>query len=130
MGLLKRERLLESSVDKELRVRDRVVILEHDGRLAEVLDVEDINEDRVLAPGYLIPIKDAKEYISPSGRVFVVNAPKEYIQETKHLATVEMATVIRHAVQYERMVPEKTDIGKLMPWIIVVILLLAVIFKK
>jgi hypothetical protein len=127
--LLNKFRLLRSTEDHELRVVDRLVILEHDGRLCEVLDVEDVNEDRILAPGYSVPTQDVKEYISPRGRVFVLHAPEEYIEETKHLAAVEQNTVIRHAIQYERMTPAKADMGKMMPWLLIGLLLILVVFR-
>jgi hypothetical protein len=78
--LLNKFRLLRSTEDHELRDVDRLVILEHDGRLCEVLDVEDVNEDRILAPGYSVPTQDVKEYISPRDRVFVLHSPEEYIE--------------------------------------------------
>lgn len=128
--MIKKEKILESGIERRQIVKDRVVILEHDGRMAEILTVEDINEERILIPGYSIPWQDTKEYISPEGRVFVVNAPEDYIKETKHLASVEMSTVIKHAVQYERMKPEKVEFSKFMPWIVVLLMAFMLVVKK
>lgn len=128
MGL-KKERLLEA-VDRKINVRDRVVILEQNGKLCEIHTVEDINEDRILVPYHSIPWEDVTEYMSPEGRVFVLHAPEEYIQETRHLASVEQATVIRHAIQYEKMSPDKFEIGKLMPWIAILVMAILLVVKK
>lgn len=127
--LLSKARMLES-IDRTINVRDRVVILEKDGRLCEIHDVEDINEERILVPNHSIPWVDINEYMSPEGRVFVLHAPEEYVEETKHLAAVEQSTVIKHAVQYEKMAPEKTDLGKVIPWILVGLSLLLMFLKK
>lgn len=129
MPFIRKDRLLENPLTREVKVRDRLVIIEKDGRLCEILPVTDINSDRILAPGYSVPWQDVQEYISPEGRVFVVHAPEEYIMETRHLAEVEQATVIRSAIQYERVVPPRADLGRYLPWAVIVILILVLAFK-
>jgi hypothetical protein len=130
MKLLNKKKMLETpDLERQVRTRDRVVIFESDGNLCEILDVTDINEDRIAAPYHSIPWPDVKEYISSEGRVFVVNAPSDYVQETRHLAAVEQATVIKHAIQYEKIHPEKFDLTRLMPWLLLVISFIALAVK-
>lgn len=114
-------------------IRERVVVLENDGQGIEILTVTSKDDERILAGDMAIPIQDVDTRISPHGRVFVLNAPTKYVDETKHLASLEMSTVIRQAVNYQRPgVASKPDspIMKLLPWILAALMLLLWVIKK
>ncbi|MED4570973.1 hypothetical protein P9302_16035 [Brevibacillus agri] len=83
-------------------VRDRVIVFDKDKRTAEILTVEAQNEERVMAGEKSIPLSDLELFLSKQGRVFVVNAPTDYIQATENLARVEKNTIIRQIAQYKK----------------------------
>lgn len=112
---------------------ERVVILEQNGISADILPVIDIDAERVATPKQNIPIEDLKEYITPEGRLFVLHAPEWYIQETKHLARVEMSHVISQMVQFQKPGAAKRDSGvflKILPWIVAALFLVMFFIKK
>ena len=59
---------------------ERVVILEKDGVSADILPVLEIDSERIATPEHNIPVEDVKEFITPEGRLFVLNAPEWYVQ--------------------------------------------------
>lgn len=98
-----------------------MVVLEHDHRTASILPVAHVNHERILAGDCSVPREDAREYITPEGILYVVNAPEWYIQETRHLATVEMSNVIRQTVNYQRpgaATPTGSPFLKILPWLV------------
>ncbi len=102
-------------------VRERLVMLEHEHRTASIFPVAHVNHERIMAGDLSVPREDAREYISPEGIVFVVNAPEWYVQETRHLATVEMSNVIRQTVNYQRpgaATPTGSPFLKILPWLV------------
>ncbi len=114
-------------------IRERVILLEHDGHSVEILPALEVNHERILTPGHVIPYEDVTEYISPEGRVYVVHAPEVYLQETKHLAMVEMSTVIRQTVNFQRPGAATRPEGnflKILPWLLAGASLLMLILKK
>ena len=112
---------------------ERVVILEKDGVSADIVPVLEIDAERIATPDHNIPIEDVKEYITPEGRLFVLHAPEWYVQETKHLARVEMSHVISQMVNFQKPGAAKRDPGlflKLLPWIAAALALVMFIMKK
>jgi hypothetical protein len=114
-------------------LRERVIVLAHEGHSAEILEVVDIDHARILAgPDHQrrsIPIADVREYIAPEGRVWVLHAPDWYVQETKHLASVEMSRVIQAAVNYQRpgaASPKKNRWAILLPILLIIFVLIFV----
>jgi hypothetical protein len=113
-------------------LRERVIVFEHDGYNCDILPVTDRNESRILAGDMSIPVEDVTTWISPHGRVYVLRAPQWYINETKHLAAVEMSTVIHQAVQYQRPgAASRSDIPflRFLPWILVAALAVMWVIK-
>lgn len=88
-------------------VRDRVILFDKDKRTAEVLAVEAMNEERVMAGEKSIPLADLELFLSSKGRVFVMRAPTTYIEATENLARVEKNTIIRQIAQYKKPPEEK-----------------------
>lgn len=116
-------------------IKERLVILEHDGSRAEVLPVAEVNEDRILAGEYSVPIEDVKQFISPEGRVYVLSAPDWYVNESRHLQAVEMSTVIKQSVAYQRPGTQQHGSGaaglKWVAWVLVgVVAVIAFILMK
>ncbi|MCL6528299.1 MAG: hypothetical protein K6T57_15675 [Thermaceae bacterium] len=114
------------------QILDRVVILEHEGRTAEVLPIQEIDAERIVAPGHVIPRKDARQYITPRGTLWVLSAPSWYVDETRHLAEVEMASVIRQAVNYQRpgaARPAQPRWASVLPWILAAVLAVLVVLR-
>jgi len=116
--------------------RDRVVIVNGDGT-ADIATVYDADDQAVYAASgaqeYAIPVGDTKvhSFVGGSGRIYVLGADPEYVQDTKRLAALERSIVLRHVTQFERRVEDakKMSIKELMLYLLVAILLLAVIFK-
>ena len=109
------------------------MILEKDGVSADIVPVLEIDAERIATPDHNIPIEDVKEYITPEGRLFVLHAPEWYVQETKHLARVEMSHVISQMVNFQKPGAAKRDPGlflKLLPWIAAAFALVMFIMKK
>jgi len=116
---------------------ERLVILEHGGKTAEILNVRDIDHQRLLAESpegeRVIPLQDLEFWVTREGRLWVLNAPETFIQETKHLAMVENALVIGQAVQYQRpgaAMAKKSTFTTILPWMLVLAALLFAIMKK
>ncbi|SDW82266.1 hypothetical protein SAMN04489725_11617 [Alicyclobacillus hesperidum] len=116
-------------------IRERLVILEHDGMTCDILPVRDVGHDRILAGSgeVSVPMKDVKQFISPEGRVYVAHVPEWYINESKHLAEVEMATVINQAVNYQKpgtVTSRPSNFLLWFPWILAVFAIIFAILKR
>lgn len=102
------------SEEKPPATRDRVIIFDTDQKTCEIMEVEAMNEEVIRAGEYTIPRVDLTLTLSTKGRVFVLNAPSEYVQHTQHLARVERNTVIRQIAQYKKPLEDlKTDWQKI-----------------
>lgn len=116
-------------------IRERLIVLQHEGMNCDVLPVRDVDDNRILAGNgeFSVPLKDVRQFISPEGRVYVLAAPDWYIDETRHLAEVEMSAVIKQAVAYQRPGSALKSGGgflRFLPWILAVAaILLVIIFK-
>jgi hypothetical protein len=117
--------------------RDFLVLMNGETKQAEILQIADIGPERILAQGAdgvrSIPYVDTTLFNGPDGRIFVTNASDKYVQETKHLAQVEMSTIIREAVQYQRpgAAVERDPLWmKIFPWVAVVIVIILWLVKK
>ncbi|WP_157788976.1 hypothetical protein [Rhodococcus rhodochrous] len=93
--------------EQQPAVRDRVIVFDKDKRTVEILPVEAQNEERVMAGEKSIPLADLELFLSSKGRVYVVNAPTEYLEATENLARVEKNTIIRQIAQYKKPFDEK-----------------------
>lgn len=116
-------------------ISERLIVLNHDDATCDIHTIDNFDSERILAghSEISIPFKDAKQYISPLGRVFIVNAPEWYVTEAKHLAEVEQATVIAQAVNYQKPGAATSKPGGLMtflPWILVVFAIIFALVKK
>lgn len=116
--------------------RDRVVILNQDGT-ADIAYVYDTDDQAIYAESgvqeYAIPVGDTnvKSFVSGIGRIYVLGADQDYVQDTKRLAALEKSIVLRHVTQFERRIEEgkRMSVKELLLYALVGILLLAVIFK-
>lgn len=115
---------------------DRVVILRED-MTADIATVYEVDDARLVAASagqdYIIPCADVKQtYIGPAGRIYVLGADVDYINDTVRLAALEKSTVLGQITQYAKPVidPKKDlNLGKIMQWVLIGVLVLAVIFK-
>lgn len=87
---------------KQQTTKDRVVIFDHEQKTCEIIPVEERNEERIVAGDKSIPLADLDLTLSKQGRVYVLNAPTQYIQSAENLARVEKNTIIRQIAQYHK----------------------------
>ncbi len=115
------------------QIHERVVVLEKDGYSADILPVIAIDHERIATADHSIPLEDVREYITPEGRIFVLHAPEWYVQETKHLARVEMSEIVGQMVQFQKPGAAKSEPGlfmRLLPWVIAGAAILFYFMKK
>lgn len=127
-----------STLKKPVVARDRVIILNGDGT-ADIATVYDQDDRAVYASSgpdqdYAIPIEDTKvkSYVGGLGRIYLLAADPEYVQDTKRLAELEKSIVLRHVTQFQKRLDDnnkKINIKEIMLYLLIAILLLAVIFK-
>lgn len=128
--------MLKSLAKKPVTERDRVVILEEAGQ-ADIAAVYDSDDQAIYAASatqeYAIPRDDIQAvYVSSGGRIFVIGAEPGYVRDTERLAALEKSIVLRQITMYEdppAADDRRPDIGRIMTWILIAILLLGVIFK-
>lgn len=115
--------------------RDRLVIIEENG-VADIAIVDDIDDQSVYASSadqdYAVPIVDLKSFVGTSGRIFLLAADPEYVQNTQRLASLEKSIVLRQITHYEKPVAEVAGGIKLkdiLLYTLIGVLLMAVIFK-
>lgn len=116
--------------------KDRVVILEDTGQ-ADIAVVYDSDDQAIYAASptqeYAIPRTDIQAvYVSSGGRIFVIGAEPSYVRETERLAALEKSIVLRQITMYEDPPAQddrRPDIGRIMTWILIAVLVLGVIFK-
>lgn len=115
--------------------RDRVVILEDSGQ-ADIATVFDSDDQAIYAASpvqtYAIPRADIQGvYVSSAGRIFVLGANPDYVRDTERLAALEKSIVLRQITMYEKPVVDdkRLDIGRIMTWVLIGVLVLGVIFK-
>lgn len=108
-----------------------ILVLVNDAGIAEILPVQDVNDERILAnsdpdrPGYAVPIGDVKTYTGRRGRVFFYNAPCEFVQDAQRIAALERSTVLRQITHYKREIePPKANISMILLGIGVFIIIL------
>lgn len=95
-------------------LRDRLIVFDDDQKTCEILPVVEMNEEVIRTEDRTVPRADLTLTLSKQGRVFVLNAPKEYVETTQHLARVEKNTIIRQIAQYKKPIDEfKTDWQKI-----------------
>lgn len=128
--------MLKSLAKKPVMERDRVIILEDTGQ-ADIATVYDSDDQAIYAASpqqdYAIPRTDIQAvYVSAMGRIFLMGAEPEYVRDTERLAALEKSIVLRQITMYEDAPAEdarRPDIGRIMTWILIAVLLLGVIFK-
>lgn len=72
-----------------------------DNRICEVVSIDEIQKDRIVAGKYVLPISDATVYNSPSGLTYAYNMALPYLKEITHLAEVEKNIIIGQAYLYQ-----------------------------
>jgi hypothetical protein len=122
-------RLIKKDIDEEnwnwkngtgeANVTTDVLVVFSSNGTAEILNIADINEERILVYGeveYAIPLADLKVFMGRKGRIFTYNASEENIADTKRIAALERSTVLRQITMFEkeRMTPPvKLPMGKM-----------------
>lgn len=92
----------------------------------EVLDIQDIERNRIITSKYVLPIADASILTSDEGLIYSYNCSLPYIQETAHLAEVERNTIMQQAFLYAGRTTANKPSGIL--WVLIGLLgLLAII---
>lgn len=95
--------------------------------VCEILDVEEVTNDRVITGKYVFPIADASICTSDEGLIYSYNCSLPYLKETAHLAEVEKNTIMQQAFLYAGRVTQQNKPG-LMMWMLVGLLgLMAII---
>lgn len=78
--------------------------------MCEVLDIQEIERNRVITSKYVLPLADASISTSDEGLIYSYNCSLPYLQETAHLAEVEKNTIMQQAFLYAgRTAPVKTS---------------------
>lgn len=116
--------------------RDVVVILQDNGS-ADIATIISEDDEKVSAVSpmqdYVIPVGDLRGYIGSTGKIFTVNAPSDYIQETKRLAKLEKSMVLSKITEYNQPHPEDEKkiipIREIIAYAFMFILLMVVVFK-
>lgn len=67
----------------------------------EILNVQEIRQDTIIAGKYVLPRSDAKILNSESGLVYCYHVSLPYLNEISHLAEVEKNIVIGQAYLYK-----------------------------
>lgn len=106
--------------------REWVRTEENKGQTVEILDVERIEKDRIVAGRYVLPLSDATIHNSDDGLVYSYNCSLPYLAEAAHLAEVERNIIVGQAFNYAgRTQPGKSNV---MTYVLIgVLALLAVI---
>lgn len=84
--------------DKKGWIEDSV---RKDNRTCEVVSIDEVHNDRIMAGNYVLPLSDATIYNSPSGLTYAYNVSLPYLKEIAHLAEVEKNIVIGQAYLYQ-----------------------------
>lgn len=76
----------------------------------EILDIQEIERNRIITSKYVLPLADASILTSDEGLIYSFNCSLPYLQETSHLAEVEKNTIMQQAFLYAgRTAPIKTS---------------------
>jgi hypothetical protein len=70
------------------------------GQTVEILDVERIEQDHLIAGRYVLPLADAAIHNSGDGLVYSYNASLPYLTEIAHLGEVERNIIVGQAFLY------------------------------
>lgn len=123
------------ALKKYIPERDRIVIFS-DNNEADVAIVYDRTDDALYASSetqeYCIPISDTRSYVGKTGRIYLLGANQDYISDTVRLAALERSIVLRQITQFNKPVEEVTsglNIQKILLYVLIGVLVLAVIFK-
>lgn len=95
--------------------------------VCEVLDVQEVQKDRIVTSKYVLPLADASVSTNADGLVYSYNCSLPYLTETAHLAEVEQNIIMQQAFAYagRTQPPPKTSLGIIL--LIGVLALLALI---
>ncbi|WP_336791149.1 hypothetical protein [Paenibacillus sp. MMO-177] len=66
----------------------------------EILDITEVQKDRIITSKYVLPIADATISTSSDGLVYSFHCSLPYLHETAHLADVEINTIMEQAFAY------------------------------
>lgn len=124
-----------NKLNKEVKIStDKLVIIEPNGT-ADIASVYEVDHEKIYAESsnfdYNVPIGDVKSYVGNSGRIYVLQADPEYIQDTRRLAELEKSIVLKHVTQFEKVreTNEKINMKQIMLYVLIGVLLLGVLFK-
>lgn len=93
----------------------------NDMSMVDILDIQEIQSDRIITSKYVLPLADGVRSTSNDGIVYTYCASLPYLTETAHLAEVEKNTIISQAFLYAG---RNTATGKTSPlvWVMVGVL--------
>lgn len=123
-----------NKLSKDQVYNDKLVIIDQNGT-ADIANVYDTDDTKIYAESsshdYNVPVGDCKAFVGSTGRVYVLQADSDYVNDTKRLAALEKSIVLRQVTQFEKVRESKKqiDIKQIMLYALIGILLLGVIFK-
>jgi len=81
---------------------DVIVIFDRDNRTSIIERISEIRENCIYVTGkHAVPLEDAVISNGVEGRIFYLNAPTEYITETRRLAALEKSMVLSQVTAYK-----------------------------
>lgn len=101
--------------------------------LVEILEVKEVLKDRITTEKfeYVFPLAEAKRFTSAQGTVYAYNVSLPYLNELRHLASVEQNIIMGQALLYEG---KNNPIGKTpaVQWVMLaglIVICLAAVFS-
>lgn len=89
----------------------------------EILDVQELDRDRIVTSKYVLPLADATITTGDDGLVYTYNCSLPYLTEMAHLAEVEKNIIVSQAFLYAgRNMPNNKP--SLLVWVLVAAMIL------
>lgn len=93
----------------------------------EVLDVQEVQRDRVITYKYVLPLSDASISASEDGLIYSYNSSLPYLTETAHMAEIEKNIIMQQAFAYSGRTQPPTKTPMFVIVLVGVLVLLAII---
>lgn len=106
---------------------DRLIVCDTSKKTVDIMNVDEVNDVSVMVQGhYVIPKEDCHVHTSPKGRVYIYQAPTEFILETERLARLEQSIVLSHITNYREPKVDNPNLDMKF-WAIAALLFVAII---
>lgn len=123
-------------LQKDASPMDQLVIMQDNGT-ADIANVIDIDHERIFASSstqdYSVPTSNVTSYVGGRGRIYVVAAPTEYVDDTKRLAQLEISKTLAQITHYKDNVnaedKKSISLREILSYVTIFILILGLIFK-